>query len=966
LVATTSAIGWWAGHRAEAGIVATPGAAEPVTAAIAQRDALDSGQPVEVTANTTPTGVTVANPDGTFTTSLSAMPVRVRKAGSWVPLDATLIQQSDGAWSPTASTVSLRLSGGGSTTLATMVNDGQQLSLGWPTVLPVPVVSGSTANYPDVLPGVDLQVNVGSQGGFAHVLVVRTPVAAQNPALASLHLTVQGSTGMALASDDSGNLAATDAFGRTLFTSPAPRMWDSTGSPKRVAQPGGPGDDPAVSNAARPGSLARSAEVGVGVQDSALTLTPDSGLMSTGVYPIFIDPSWSANSAHSNQNGWTYVTDAYPSQAYMNNDTYNDGDARAGYQAWSKPYGKAHSYFQFAIPSAIWKKHIISATMQITEIWSSSTATTTLKLYHTGKISKSTTWNNQPSKGSLITSVSAAAAHSSSEHPEIDFNVLSEVASAASGSWSTATIGIWNSNETDRDYWRKFEHKPVIAITYNAVPNKPTDAVTSPSVPCTGGLIGNTDVTLTSTVSDPDGSQTQVEADYTVNDDTAKVSLGTTKVTVSNKKSAPIKYAKTKFADGHTYSWSVLAYDGKDKSGATSTCHFTIDHTQPGAPDVTDDSADNPPARSAIMFHFDQAALSDKPKSYVYSLNVTPPATIPVSDTPFADGTLVAAVANGPTDRAITPTRIGTNTLYVYAIDAAKNPSPVTAVTFTTLGLSTPDPSGDLSGDGIPDFAAVGGSAHAGLWLYKGTDAKGHVATAGVDIGALGVKGDTNGTAADWTGATTDVADVDADGTQDILVRLPATGADGNVVFVPGRGDGSVLNPTAAQTVSLERIDGSNGNQIVDQVTAVPADPATLPDLYAVVGDTLYLYSAHSIAGAYDSPEPLSTGWTGHTISAARSAAGSVLLDRNDVSGQLDSWTIVPAADEAQGPTITRAALATTGFDKASTPIVSAADIDVDGRPDLWAVTKTGDLRAYLPATNGPLAAPVVTAIAFK
>lgn len=78
--------------------------------------------------------------------------------------EAALAQGSDGSWSSAAAVAGLTLSGGGRR-LATVKSGGQSMTLAWPSTLPASAVSGATATYANVFPGVNLVVTADTLGG---------------------------------------------------------------------------------------------------------------------------------------------------------------------------------------------------------------------------------------------------------------------------------------------------------------------------------------------------------------------------------------------------------------------------------------------------------------------------------------------------------------------------------------------------------------------------------------------------------------------------------------------------------------------------------------------------------------------------------------------------------------------------------------------------------------------------------
>ncbi|HEX4727314.1 MAG TPA: hypothetical protein VH298_05925, partial [Jatrophihabitans sp.] len=276
--------------RADADPLPSVSPSQPATEASASAQAVATGQPVEVTSQTTETTEVMANPDGSFTMTSNREPVRVQQDGRWTPIDTTLAPNPDGSYSPPATTVGLTFSGGGSGPALEIADPktGNKIAFSWPTALPTPTIDQDTATYSEVLPGVDLQLTAKANS-YSEVLVVKDQAAAQNPALDHLNLTAVA-TGLTLAKAPDGGLSATDAGGAKIFDGNAPTMWDSTtdlrvGPAPTADDPGSakvvplPVSVPTIDGTARPAT-------------TTVTLTPPAVALDgpNVTYPVYIDP----------------------------------------------------------------------------------------------------------------------------------------------------------------------------------------------------------------------------------------------------------------------------------------------------------------------------------------------------------------------------------------------------------------------------------------------------------------------------------------------------------------------------------------------------------------------------------------------------------------------------------------------------------------------------------------------------
>lgn len=708
-----------AGQAAAAAPAATAKPAKPggtgahrtaLTQDAAVTTAARTGQTVEITSQRTESSETYATPDGGLQTDQHLRPVRARVGGAWKAIDDTLVTRPDGSVGPAVSAVGMTLSGGGSGPLVTLEQDGRKLSYVWPSALPAPRLSGDTATYKDVLPGVDLQMRADIDG-FHELVVVNTAAAAKNPKLAKLAFGVR-TTGLKVARTAGGGLQATDSTGGgVVFAAPRPIMWDSgtTGTAAKpqnrsaVTEDASPGGNTA-GPAAGPTDTSHVAPIAVGVGRSAgqgtgqLTLTPDPTLL-TGThtrYPLYIDPQTYTPKAGD----WTMVSKTWASspQYHFNGDP----DAGVGDCAWyyCSPYDVKRLFYSFPT-SKFAGKSIISATFVGHETWSASCTAKPIELWRTKGFTSGSTWNSTSDNWlDKLDTQNEAHGWSGCAASDVEFNATSGVKYAASHDSSTTTFGLQAGDEGDPYGWKRFSDDAYLRVHYNMPPKQIAMSQLSMSpggtchAPSKAVRIRTLPSLTAGNVTDPDGDQVSVQfalswdagdgKGVTTQWTSSKIgpkksgSTFTTKLTstLSNGKVIPKNktinwYVRSVDYDQGTY----YSYSPWSWSGSATACYWVYDTSVPAGPVISsgdypavDDSNPNDPSYDGVgrdgTFSFDSAS-SDVVK-YCYGVNADP-----VCDTDHTV-TTTGGAAKPVTFR---PTRAGTNFLYAQAFDSAGNGS---------------------------------------------------------------------------------------------------------------------------------------------------------------------------------------------------------------------------------------------------------------------------------------------------
>jgi hypothetical protein len=614
------------------------------------------GKRVEVVSRRTEAGQVFAEPDGTFTAELSARPERVRAATGWVTPDTTLRLLPDGTVRPVATSWSLAFSGGGrSAPLVRLAQGDKRLDLSWPGVLPEPTLRGDTATYAEVLPGVDLRLTAKVQG-FSKVLVVKDRRAAADPRLASIQFGLS-TAGLKFARIGGGGLAVKDSTGAVVFASPAAQMWDS------------PGD----------GRAAQRRSAGVfRLTPGRLTVVPDRKLLRDRAlrFPVLIDPDLGMPNV-----GWTKVFSGYPNDSYWygNND---DADAKVGrcYTASGacNGVGVARSFWQYDITS-MRGADILGAEFNLHATHSPSCDARGFRVYETDRVSQGTTWNAQP--GGWIGPIGepvGAWGRTGCPANWVGVGAGPSVSRKLTAGSDVVTFAVTASNEGDELAWRKFDNANLI-VHFNWPPDVPSNRWASvgqgPSLGCADdpakSVSFSSELTMHVTATDRDGQNLQVGFEWGPWGGAVTGSAVTAPQPNGTPHSATIPAGQ--FGNGSRIMWRARVADGIRWGAYSAWCGVTIDQVPPVRPKVT--STDYPEDGFGGFVgktgSFTVTTTDTDVVGYQWSLNFQ---DLPVVD--FDSPSFVRATGGTATIRA-TPSLEGRNDLYVRAVDAARNVSPV-------------------------------------------------------------------------------------------------------------------------------------------------------------------------------------------------------------------------------------------------------------------------------------------------
>jgi hypothetical protein len=662
----------------------------------------------------------VADPDGLLTAESAPVPAWAENTeGEWVEIDTGFTTTPDGRIVTEAVVSDLEISQGGTGPLVTATApEGGSVALTWPQSLPVPVVDGDTATYPDVFDGVDLRVVAGSDG-FSYELVVKTPEAAANPALTQISVGISAD-GLTVTTDAEGGVIAVDGDGEVVFSAPVAFMWDSSTPPDEDPDAmmmalssteteegsGGPEDNE---------QPVRYAEMPIELDGSTLSITPDQDLLSDpdAEFPIVIDPPFTGKTLH-----WATVHRQQAGRGWTDDGKWpRSAGMRVGnLQYWpGYPCGDAcglwRSMMRFDI-KGLQDKQVVSAKVKMTQTHTSGCGTYDLQLWRVSAFTSGTTWNKTSgewstrleTKGVTSSNRTNGCSWTGTRNRGVTFDstaLRNAVNSAANGSAQSISFGLRTQDETLKSHYRTIDPKSVrLEVEYNRPAQTPTGLRTNGKDCHTGTWASapwTTEVrpTMSGIPRDPDGKP-GVKIEVRKKDSSSNFrTWSKSSVTHNQRITWPVPVDK-QLPSGE-YQWRMASVDNY-KQGNTAWsgwCKFKIDTLAPSVPKVELVGPDDPKAGDLVTFRLKSSDKHSGMTAFHWGVNEEAQ-----RDRKSSSGTTTITVTTpGSGDRIW---------LYVWAEDKAGNTSKPAVVDFRAPRDRLPGQVGAwrLDGDGLDDSGA--------------------------------------------------------------------------------------------------------------------------------------------------------------------------------------------------------------------------------------------------------------------
>lgn len=413
------------------------GVLDAKTTAAALSVARSRDEAIEDLSQRTESASVYANPDGSYTRRDFGGVIRIKQSDAWVPVDYTLVKQTDGSYAPKASDLDITVDGGSAKEAARVTrDDGSSLAFTWPTDLPKPSVDGGVATY-RISDSTDLVVAVAGSGVTARIRLNTRP--AEDDPVFQLGLRADG---VEVDQIPAGGLKITDEEGQTVGSTTQLSAWDATKDP--AGDPANIVDlDADLDTAGSKGD----------VTQHTLELTAPDGHLSDPdtVYPVVIDPDISMERTRD-----TWV---------RNGDTAKGSDYRLIVgkidPAASSNSNPARSYLKFynGIIESRPDIEIVSAEMGLWQYYGYDCNNRRMYVYPVGtQWSDAITWANKPApvlgNGATHIETNRGATGCGDGWTKIDLTAMAKAWNA--GSVDMQGVRLTAGDETKSGFERRF------------------------------------------------------------------------------------------------------------------------------------------------------------------------------------------------------------------------------------------------------------------------------------------------------------------------------------------------------------------------------------------------------------------------------------------------------------------------------------------------------------------------------
>jgi hypothetical protein len=430
----------------------------PAGVSAAMAAAEETGKRVKIDDATTETAEYYATPDGRVAGKISANIERFSRDGAWVPVDLTLRKQPDGSVAPAAYPKELRISGARASKAGDLVALGSgddKVAMGWQGALPEPALDGSRATYPEVMPGVDLVVQV-TRSGFEQFAVLKSAAAAKY--VKQITLPLSGSGVSVVRADKQGRVHIDGRGGKPRAFIPTPMMWDS-----RSATHGGPQRRRQVTMDVAHTASAQ-ARRGLNATDPVdLNLKPDQKWLASPdtVYPVTIDPYYDWSTTVTSTTVVTGNATGWPDSDSLFVGKYDSSWTARSFISWWATGLQGYQVDQ--------------ATLHLANPYSTTCSQTPWEIWTTDPITATTSWTNQPEwlqKEATSTSTSCSDGW-------VTADATSFFQRAVEKEVGQPTMGLRAADETATDQYKQFwswnaadsSKSPFVEVWYSLPPN---------------------------------------------------------------------------------------------------------------------------------------------------------------------------------------------------------------------------------------------------------------------------------------------------------------------------------------------------------------------------------------------------------------------------------------------------------------------------------------------------------------